>query len=98
MSVGKGYRNRRDYGLVFVYISCFGVSMSALDDFLRLLQLQCHVYHNQQICGDWLLEEHELGQTCFHLVSPEMSCYFRARFGTGWFRSRRRDVRGNATP
>jgi len=43
--------------------------MSALDDFLRLLQLQCHVYHNQQVCGDWLIEEHELGQTCFHLVS-----------------------------
>ncbi len=43
--------------------------MSALDDFLRLLQLQCHVYHNQQVCGDWLLEEHEAGQTCFHLVS-----------------------------
>ncbi|HSH42195.1 MAG TPA: AraC family transcriptional regulator [Arenicellales bacterium] len=43
--------------------------MSALDDFLRLLQLHCHVYHNQQICGDWLLEEHEIGQTCFHLVS-----------------------------
>jgi len=43
--------------------------MSALDDFLRLLQLQCHVYHNQQVCGDWLIEEHEEGQTCFHLVS-----------------------------
>jgi len=43
--------------------------MSALDDFLRLLQLQCHVYHNQQVCGDWLIEEHEVGQTCFHLVS-----------------------------
>lgn len=43
--------------------------MSALDDLLRLLQLQCHVYHNQQVCGDWLLEEHEVGQTCFHLVS-----------------------------
>jgi len=43
--------------------------MSALDDFLRLLQLQCRVYHNQQVCGDWLLEEHEVGQTCFHMVS-----------------------------
>ncbi|MDZ7839908.1 MAG: AraC family transcriptional regulator [Gammaproteobacteria bacterium] len=43
--------------------------MSALDDFLRLLQLQCSVYHNQQVCGDWLLEEHAVGQTCFHLVS-----------------------------
>jgi len=43
--------------------------MSALDDFLRLLQLHCRVYHNQQVCGDWLLEEHAPGQTCFHLVS-----------------------------
>jgi len=43
--------------------------MSALDDFLRLLQLHCRVYHNQQVCGDWLLQEHEIGQTCFHLVS-----------------------------
>lgn len=43
--------------------------MSALDDFLRLLQLQCRVYHNQQVCGDWLLREHEPGQTCFHMVS-----------------------------
>lgn len=43
--------------------------MSALDDFLRLLQIQCRVYHNQQVCGDWLLQEHEPGQTCFHMVS-----------------------------
>lgn len=43
--------------------------MSALDDFLRLLQVHCHVYHNQQVCGDWLLREHEAGQTCFHMVS-----------------------------
>lgn len=43
--------------------------MSALDDYFRLLQLRCHVYHNQQVCGDWRLQEHELGQTCFHLVS-----------------------------
>lgn len=52
-----------------VYISCLIVYVSALDDFLRLLQLHCRVYHNQQVCGDWLLEEHEPGQTCFHLVS-----------------------------
>lgn len=43
--------------------------MSALDDYFRLLQLRCRVYHNQQVCGDFLLSEHEVGQTCFHLVS-----------------------------
>jgi len=43
--------------------------MTALDDYLRLIQLHCEVYHNQQVCGDWVIEEHEVGQTCFHLVS-----------------------------
>lgn len=43
--------------------------MTALDDYFRLIQLHCEVYHNQQVCGDWMLTEHEEGQTCFHLVS-----------------------------
>ena len=43
--------------------------MSALGDFLRLLHLNCSVYHNQQSCGDWLVTEHAPGQTCFHLVT-----------------------------
>ncbi|GGX70766.1 AraC family transcriptional regulator [Saccharospirillum salsuginis] len=43
--------------------------MTALDDYLRLIQLHCEVYHNQQVCGNWVIEEHEEGQTCFHLVS-----------------------------
>lgn len=43
--------------------------MSPFDDFFRLLQLCCTVYHNQQVCGDWTLTEHRVGQTCFHLVT-----------------------------
>lgn len=43
--------------------------MSPFDDYFRLLQLSCTVYHNQQICGDWTLTEHRVGQTCFHLVT-----------------------------
>ena len=43
--------------------------MSPFDDYFRLLQSSCTVYHNQQICGDWTLTEHRLGQTCFHLVT-----------------------------
>lgn len=43
--------------------------MSPFDDYFRLLQLSCTVYHNQQVCGDWTLTEHRLGQTCFHLVT-----------------------------
>lgn len=43
--------------------------MSPFDDYFRLLQLSCGVYHNQQVCGDWTLTEHRLGQTCFHLVT-----------------------------
>ncbi len=42
---------------------------SPLDDLLALIDLRCTVYHNQQLCGDWELAEHEVGQTCFHLVS-----------------------------
>lgn len=44
-------------------------SRSPLDELLALIDLRCTVYHNQQLCGDWELAEHEVGQTCFHLVS-----------------------------
>lgn len=42
--------------------------MSALDDLLRLMDVRCRVYHNFQLCGDWAVDEHELDQTCLHLV------------------------------
>ncbi len=43
--------------------------MEALSDLLRLIQLQVSVYHNAKVCGDWVINEHELGQTCFHMAT-----------------------------
>jgi len=45
--------------------------MEALSDLLRLMQLDVSVYHNAKVCGDWTINEHELGQTCFHLATEE---------------------------
>jgi len=45
--------------------------MEALSDLLRLMQLQVSVYHNAKVCGDWVINEHELGQTCFHIATEE---------------------------
>ena len=42
--------------------------MSALDDLLRVMDARCQVYHNFQLCGNWEVDEHELDQTCLHLV------------------------------
>lgn len=50
-------------------MSALPEQQSALDTLLRLVDLRCTVYHNQQLCGAWELEEHEPGQTCFHMVS-----------------------------
>ncbi|MDO3385370.1 AraC family transcriptional regulator [Gilvimarinus sp. SDUM040013] len=38
-----------------------------LCELLKLLRLRAEVYHNAKVCGDWLIPESELGQTCFHL-------------------------------
>jgi len=43
--------------------------MEALSDIIRLFRMHVDVYHNAQICGNWLYNEHELGQTCFHMVT-----------------------------
>lgn len=41
----------------------------SLSDLFRLLNLTVDVYHNAKICGDWRIQEHELGATCFHMVT-----------------------------
>jgi len=41
----------------------------AFSDLLRLLQLNVDIYHNAKVCGDWQINEHVLGTTCFHLVT-----------------------------
>lgn len=36
-------------------------------DLLKLFRMHAEVYHNAKVCGDWLIQEGELGQTCFHM-------------------------------
>lgn len=43
--------------------------MSAVADIIRLIRLQARIYHNAKVCGNWLVSEHALGQTCFHVVT-----------------------------
>jgi len=41
----------------------------ALSDILLLLKLDVDIYHNAKVCGDWRIDEHQLGATCFHIVT-----------------------------
>ena len=41
--------------------------MSAFYDLLNLIRLDVSLYHNARVCGDWRINEHELGTTCFHM-------------------------------
>lgn len=43
--------------------------MDAFSDLIRMIRLDAKIYHNAFICGDWRLDEHEPGATCFHLVT-----------------------------
>ncbi len=43
--------------------------MSASAELIRLIRVQARLYHNAKVCGDWMLREHALGQTCFHIVT-----------------------------
>ena len=43
--------------------------MSAFNDFVNLLKLEVEIYHNAKVCGNWEIREHELGKTCFHIVT-----------------------------
>jgi AraC-like DNA-binding protein len=43
--------------------------MKLLADLLKLMQLEVSVYHNAKVCGDWQINEHEIGQTCFHMAT-----------------------------
>ncbi|MDN3638101.1 AraC family transcriptional regulator [Simiduia curdlanivorans] len=38
-------------------------------DFVRLLRLNVSIYHNAKVCGAWHLKAHNLGATCFHIVT-----------------------------
>ncbi len=41
----------------------------ALSDVLCLLNLNTTIYHNAKVCGNWQINEHTLGSTCFHIVT-----------------------------
>ncbi len=43
--------------------------LESFSDLFRLLNLTVDVYHNAKICGDWRVQEHALGATCFHMVT-----------------------------
>lgn len=38
-----------------------------IHDVLNLVRLDVEVYHNARVCGDWLIREHTLEATCFHM-------------------------------
>jgi AraC-like DNA-binding protein len=40
-----------------------------LTELLETFHLRAKVYNNAQFCGNWHVKEHEIGQTCFHMVT-----------------------------
>lgn len=43
--------------------------MTATSDLIRLIRLEVAVYHNAKVCGNWHIDAHAPGQTCFHVVT-----------------------------
>ena len=41
----------------------------AFSEVLQLLNLDVNIYHNAKVCGNWHIDEHGLGATCFHIVT-----------------------------
>lgn len=41
--------------------------MASIIDLLELVRLKVRVYHNARVCGDWQLNEYQLGHSCFHM-------------------------------
>lgn len=41
----------------------------AFSQILKLLNIKARIYHNAKVCGNWEINEHLLGATCFHLVT-----------------------------
>ncbi len=48
----------------------------ALSGILNILDLDVDIYHNARVCGDWRINEHKPGATCFHIVT-DGSCILR---------------------
>lgn len=43
--------------------------IDAFSQILHLLKLDASVYFNAKVCGNWLINEHTLSATCFHMVT-----------------------------
>ena len=43
--------------------------MSALLEMLSMLRAKVELYHNARVCGDWVIQEHSTGATCFHMAT-----------------------------
>jgi AraC family transcriptional regulator, activator of mtrCDE len=43
--------------------------MDAFSELLQIIRLNVCVYHNAMVCGNWRINETELGVTCFHMVT-----------------------------
>lgn len=43
--------------------------IDGLSEILHLLDLDVDIYHNAKVCGDWRIDEHKVGATCFHIVT-----------------------------
>lgn len=43
--------------------------MDAFSELMQLFRMRVEVYHNAKVCGDWRINAHTLGSTCFHIVT-----------------------------
>jgi AraC-like DNA-binding protein len=43
--------------------------LSSFTEFVELIRLEVSIYHNARVCGQWLIEAHSEGNTCFHMVT-----------------------------
>ncbi|MGK0500588.1 MAG: AraC-like DNA-binding protein [Oceanicoccus sp.] len=43
--------------------------LSSFTDFVELIRLEVSIYHNARVCGQWQLNSHSEGVTCFHMVT-----------------------------
>ncbi len=50
-------------------INALKSSNDAFSQVLQLLKLDVDIYHNAKVCGNWRIDEHTLGATCFHIVT-----------------------------
>lgn len=49
--------------------SVLGYENDAFSEILHSLKGSVDIYHNAKVCGDWRINEHKLGATCFHIVT-----------------------------